>query len=444
MKHVKLPSIAQLLLFLGIAIGYAPTFLKAQGEEEVTIEERIQDLRRRQVPSENVAKELTENLQKLGETIGLEAKEQKDIQDLTAKLKNLATQTTDTYTQSEAHLSLPYIRKLIAENFPDTEKYLNIISSALAKEAKFKKTHDVFYHAQDNIWRIPRDLYRKLYERLHPLTQKVKDFEFMRWERPQDEKSSKEFILDELRHYGFIDDDLPAVKSVLLSVNLALFGNVGNTKKCTWEYFMSPTSVQKPSPGSFESVLNMFGASYKYVDQLINLSSLLRTKEQTLLQIFIPKTLTDDVSYIAFGRGMPADQQTIDWIADNLARRRKHQKSYPYMKSLEALHNKFREEKEKNPIYKELLERAEEGDFSVSELLEIYRNNPHRIDNINALQARLTFTNSILTDPSLPIKFFHYDTLSQNAENQYNKRLDEIVDLITQELLRKAKAETEK
>jgi len=432
----------QLLLFLGGILFFVP-LLKAK-EEEVSIEERVEELRRRNVPLENVAESLTENLQKIGEKINLATEDQEKIEGLAEKLKNLVTQTPDTYTQSEAHLSLPHVRELIAKNYPDAEKFLNVISSALVKEAKFKKTHYVFYHAQDNIWRIPRDLYFKLYERLHPLSQKIEDFEFIRWEIPKSQKSAKEFILDELRHYGFIDDDLPAVKAVLLSVNLALFGNVGKPKKCTWEYFMNSTSIQKPSPESFKNVLDMFGASYERVDQLINLASLLRTKEQTLLQIFIPKGLVDDVAYMAFGRGMPAHQQTMGWIAENIKRKKKHQKWYSYMESLEELHNKFKEEKEKNPLYRELVERAEKGDFSVSSLLEIYCNTPWKIDYINDVQARLTFTNSILTDPSLPIKFFHYSTIPQDTENQYNKKLDRIADLIVQKRLMKAKAETEK
>ncbi len=426
-----------LLFLLGVTFFSTPSFLNARDE----IEEKIEELERRNVPLENVMESLAEKIQYLGGKINLSAEEQAKIKSLSKKLKNLAAQAPDAYTQSEAHLSLPYIRSLLAKNFPNAENYLNIISSVFVKEAIFKKTHYVFYHAQDNKWRIPRDLYYKLYERLRPISATIKDFEFIRWQIPERQMTAKEFILDELRQSGFIDDDLPDIKAVLVSVNLALFGNVGNTKRCTWEYFMEPTSIEKPSPGSFKSVLDMFGASYNHIDRLINLDSLLRTKEQTLLQIFIPKELVDDIAYLAFGRGMPAHQQTMDWIVNNVARKRKYQKRYPYMKSLEELHNKFKKEKDKNPLYRELIERAEKGDFSLSSLLEIYCNTPWKIDDINNLQARLTFTNSILTDPSLPIKFFHYDTIPEDIEKKYNTELDKIADLIVQERLMKAKTE---
>jgi len=371
----------------------------------------------------------------------LTPEEKERIEGLTEKLKNLTAQTPDIFTQSQAHLSLRKIRELIARNY-NINPYLNVIVSALVREGELKKTHYAFYHAQDSIWRIPQDLYRKLYEQLDPLSRKIKDFEFLRWNLPKKEEGAQEFMIKGLKRFGLIDDTKEEAKVFLLSANIALFGNVGNQTECTWEYFVNQPSHRKLTPGDFEDVLDIFGASHKYIGELMNLSNFLRTKENTLVQIFVPKEIVDYISYLAFASGMPADQETMAWILQNVKLRKKFHKPHKYMDAFRETTRVFREKQEKNPLFKELLERAEEGDFSVSELLEIYCNTPWKIDNINYLQARLVFSNKILTTPDIGIKFFRYDTIPWEKTEKYGKKLDEIVDQIIQELVSKAKAET--
>ena len=358
------------------------------------------------------------------------------------KLKALvaAKKGADKYTQSEAHLSLRHIRELITRTY-NIEPYLNIISSCIAKEAEFKRSHYVFYHALANVWRVPQDLYRKLYERLNPLQEKTKDFEFLRFTSGDLEVSAKTFVVDQLVNYGLINDNLGETSAVVLSCNLAIFGNVGFAGESTWEYFMTPKSHFTPGPESFKEILDNFDATHEYMDQLIQLSDILYRQEQTLLQICIPKTIVDYVAYIAFLQGIPADKQTMDWILENIPR--KQQKYYtPYQKSLEKIHTVFETEQDKFPLFKELQERAKEGEFSMSALLEIYRNTPRKIDNINYLQARLVFTKDILRTPGIGIKYFRYDTIPREKLQEYNQKLDEIVDQIIQEKFSRAKAET--
>ncbi len=443
MKQANLSFKKQLLLFLGITLFFAPSLLKAEGQEEITIEKRIEELRRRQIDPAIIVKRLATGVQDISKKIDLSPEEQKRIQEQMKKLKSLVAEKKgpDKYTQSEAHLSLRHIRELITRTY-NIEPYLNIVSSCIAREGELKQSHYVFYHGLRNIWRVPQDLYRKLYERLHPLTQKIEDFEFLRWKPSGDLKvSAQTFIVDQLVNYGLINDNYPDTSAILLSTNLALFGNVGFAGEATWEYFVKPKSHITPKPENFKEILDIFGATHEYIGQLIQLSDILYTKEQTLMQIFIPKEIVDYVAYIAFLQGIPADKQTMDWILEHVPRKRK--KLYTqYEKALKKIREVFKTEQDRFPIFKELHERAEEGDFSVSALLEIYRNTPRKIDNINYLQARLVFTKDVLMTPGIGIKYFRYDTISREKMREYNQKLDEIVDQIIQERLSRAKAET--
>ncbi|MGB8367290.1 MAG: hypothetical protein WCD44_02930, partial [Candidatus Babeliales bacterium] len=441
-KHLYFLLIRQFLFFLGVTLLQMTTICSSQ-EQKITIDERIEELKRRNVPPENIANNLVEKFQYLGGKINLTPEDKKKIAELTEKLRNLTAQTSDTFTQSEAQLSLKKIRELIAHNY-NIYPYLNVIFSSFAKEGELKKTHYVFYHAQDNVWRIPRDLYRKLYERLDPLSKKIKDFEFLRWNLPSKEIGAQQFVVEGLKRFGLINDTKREAKVFLLSTNLALFGNVGNSSECSWDYFVKQPSHRKLKADDLKDILNTFGVDQKYIQQVLNLSQLLRTKENTLLQIFIPKDIVDYVSYVAYASGIPADKQTIEWILQNIKQRKKYKKPHKYMNSFMEITKEFKTAQKENPLFKELLERAEKGDFNVSDILEIYCNTPWEIENINYLQARLVFSNKILMTPDIGIKIFRYDAISREKLNQYEEKLTAIVNQMVEELLNKVKNKNNK
>src|SRR5271163_2421852 len=45
---------------------------------------------------------------------------------------------SDRFTQTEAHLYLKPIRTLIEKNYPDTERYLDVVATVIANEAEHK------------------------------------------------------------------------------------------------------------------------------------------------------------------------------------------------------------------------------------------------------------------------------------------------------------------
>ncbi len=358
--------------------------------------------------------------------------------------KLYAEETQNKYTQTEAHLHLGKIRKLIKTRYDDTiksdekplEMYLDTIAATLAKEGEFKKTHYVFYHGQTIEWRILQDLYRKLYEKFSPNDGKLTNFEFLRFEESEYTKSPTEFLQEQMKGdegYDLINDNEGNLYLMLLSGNLSLFGNVGFEGECSWEYFTHHHTRKAPNKALIEKIFDTFGIGHAYVDDIMNLNELLQiTSEQQLFQIFVPKKLVDTIAYLAFTEGIPADRDALAWVEKNLPQKFSTQYTQ-FKKKLDKLRETIQKEGEKNKLFANLLERIDNEDFSVAALLKTYCNTPETIENINYLQARLLFTKNILLNPFTGIKIFRYTRLSKKQEAAYQAKLAEIMGRIIRE-----------
>lgn len=335
---------------------------------------------------------------------------------------------SDKFTQSEAHMSLPEIKKLIAKNY-DLKPYDKFIAAILSNEKKYKDGYYVFYHGTDNVWRLPQDLYTQLYAYFNPLGYRAtKDFTFLRFEDEYGPSSAQEFLVTELKKSGLINDH-GKMGAILLSVNLALFGNVGVPSECTWEYFIKSRGHANPSRATYEKIMDKFGLTHKYIDQLMSLVKLYDTKEQTIVQIFIPKNKIDQIGYLSWIKGIPAHKETMDWVKRSV-KNKKYPKTQP---AIVDLTETFKYEQEINPIFKNLMERVEAGDFSLDDFLHIYRNNPEKIVDINDVMARLIFTPDVLLNPDSGVKFFRFSTATPERLQLYHQRLNEVVDKIIAE-----------
>jgi hypothetical protein len=80
-----------------------------------------------------------------------------------------------------------------------------------------------------------------------------------------------------------------------------------------------------------------------------------------------------------------------------------------------------------NPLYKELIDAVENGDFGVDAFLKVYRNNPSELKNVNDTQARLVITNDVLLNPGSGVKFFSYFTTPREEQDSYIKKLNALV-----------------
>ena len=96
------------------------------------------------------------------------------------------------------------------------------------------------------------------------------------------------------------------------------------------------------------------------------------------------------------------------------------------MRALEALKAQFKKDPS-NPLFKEMLENVEKGDYSINAYLNMYCNNPEDVHGMNYAQARLLLTDDILLNPISGVKIFRYNDIENAVMDKYEDKLDEII-----------------
>lgn len=338
----------------------------------------------------------------------------------------------DLFTQTEAYFQIPDLREFVTKEFTgsfEVVRYMDVVSRVLTNEAEFRKTHWAFYHTMSNDWTVWQDVLTKLYNHFNPSAQKKNDeFVFFRIKGQKRPQQAKSFLLTSLREYGLVDDNNEAA-GILLSTNLSLFGNTGLGSESSWRYFMKEKEHSMPTEERYAEIMDEFDLPHTYIKELMELGKLLETKQQTLVQIFVPKNMIDEVGYLAWATGIPAHQATIDWVRDNVAKRIfKGRAGKPgALWALLAIKDKFKKEQEKNPLFKEMLENIEKGDYSLNAYLNLFCNKPWDLPNINYVQARLLFAEDILLNPESGVKMFRHTEVNYRKKRTYERRLDEII-----------------
>lgn len=338
----------------------------------------------------------------------------------------IESKASDRFTQTEAHLFLPKIRDLIEKEY-EVEKYLNIISAVIANEATFKDTHYAFYNTTPNMWRLAQDLYTRLYAYEHPLSVKAGGFKFLRFDIEAVEITAQDFLLKELKEKGLVDDNT-ATGAIMLSVNLSLFGNVGFPGECSWQYFVKPQGHKTPSRELYANMMDQFGLTHKYIDEIMSLFKIYDTEEDTIIQVLVPKEKVDEIGYLAWVKGIPAHSETINWILKNSKTKFfKHTKP-----TIEKLAAQFAKNQD-HPLFKSMIKDVQSGEFSLDNFLKIYRNTPWKIDEINDVTARLLFTKDVLLNPESGVKLYRFSMVSRERLREYNTKLNAIVEKLIAE-----------
>lgn len=356
-------------------------------------------------------------------------------------------------TQSEAHMSMPTIRKAVEATYHINENTLfqRLWSSAIKRERQFNDTHYVFYTGFSNEWRVPQDLYLKLYARFHPLSLNIKEFRAFRW-MPAKHVLPQELLKSEFKKHGLVNDNAPHLKFYLLSSNVALFGNVGAPTECTIEYFLSKQSHKKVDEAVFKAILDIFGVNYDYLAAIMGLSDkyfsvdpmnlylgkdkkLQKRWIQTMSQIFIPKDIVDYTAYIAWARGIPYEEKLIAWIHEQKQKGQADSVEHPLRKAFKDITKLFKDQQENHPLFREILKGIEQGSYRISKILDDYKRKPEPY--MNSLQARLIMTSQYIGNPGSNVHVFDYDAISQKNKDAYEKELNEITDKIFFEFLEK-------
>jgi len=389
---------------------------------------------------QDIAKERQERLRRRGPgKVALQnevAKQaERDNIDTRSFQEVIVATTPDRFTQTEAHLHLSSVRKLVNDSYR-VEPYLDVVSTVIANEARFRASHYAFYNTTSNMWRLAQDLYTRLYARFNP-GQEKSHFTFLRFNDESVNSTAQGFLVNELREKGLVDDN-SETGAILLSVNLSLFGNVGFPGECSWQYFVLPQGHKAPRRETFENMMKKFGLTDKYIDELMALIPIYDTKEDTIVQVLVPKEKIDQIGYLAWVKGIPAHQGTINAI---LAASRS-KAFYKVKTTMEKLTERFAAEKENNPLYKDMMAAVLAGDFSLDSFLKVYCNKPWDIKEINDVTARLLFTPDVLLNPDSGVKFYRFSTVHSDKLKEYSTKLNAIIDRLIAEKDAQDDAET--
>lgn len=337
-------------------------------------------------------------------------------------------EVVDTFTQTEGFLSLQKMRDLITKHY-NVVAYQAIIDDALEREQLYKNSHYVFYHGTDSAWRVSQDLYMQLYAYFKDPKKAIgKSFLFLRF---NDESNSGEdatdFLLRESYASGLINDHI--LKEKLLSVNFSLFANTGSPGECSWQFFFKSRGHIAPTKEVYEKILDKFGVARKYIPQLIALEKLYKTQEEMLIQIFVPQYYVDHIGYVAWIRGIPAHPKLIAWIMTAV----KNKKFKSNGAAMDYLAKKFKQERENNPLFAEMIGAIKDGDFALDAYLHTYRNEPQQLSNINRVIGQLILGTDVLLNPVSGVKFFRYSTATQQQLDKYHQQLNKLVDTMIRE-----------
>ena len=347
---------------------------------------------------------------------------------------------TSHMTQSEAHLSIPANRREVETwyHVNDNPFFQDIWRLADSREQKFNDTHYVFYNATTNIWRIPQDLFLKLF--LQPRRHdRIQSFRVFRFTNAQD-ISPEEYIKDIMNRFGMIDDTKRLEKEYLMSTNLALFGNVDNPGESSFTYWLDARSNTSVDADSIRRVFKFFGLNNEVqmkeilaLDQYLQGESvqlLLKTKNAqkeyvnkwpgTLYQIFIPKEIVDQVAYLSWIRGVPYDTDLVSLVVQKV-----HHMSPA--RAFDEVRRDFEYQKMNNWLYRKVYEGIDQGAYKVAAKLDWYKRSPECVPYLNNLQARLIITPKYLRNYGTNVHVFAYDTISGQNKYLYEQELDRIV-----------------
>ena len=306
---------------------------------------------------------------------------------------------------------------------------MGVVSRMMAKEAELKKTHWAFYHGIINEWTVWQDTLTKLSHHFNPSTAKKDgDFIFLRTKGGGVNQPTKEFLVSQLQENGLVDDN-NETKGLLLSTNLSPFGNTGFEGESTWRSFIHAHSHTEPTRELYKKIMDQFQLPDTYINELMALVPMLHSRHEALLQVFIPKTIVDETAYLSWVTGIPAYDEIISWVRNNV-KDKKYRSGHGKtgeMRALESLKRDFKKEQEKNKVFRDLLQSVERGDYSVNGYLNIYCNKPWELPGLNYTQVRLILTNDMLLNPQSGIKMFRYNEINNEQQEKYEQRLDEII-----------------
>ena len=351
-------------------------------------------------------------------------------------------------SQSQAHMSVPKVQQRMLQQVSDLVKNKKIIEQTLKKEQELKNTHYVFYTAIP-YFHLFQDVTRKMYKRTVGSTGGLKDksFQFIRYllndSTYSQYKDITAFLLDEIQKFGCIDDNEVRLKTILVSSNLSLLGNIGYTGESTWYFFNNPQPWGEVRRDFLEASLVSYGYSTQFLDELIGLTEYLKDEAgnlgSDLFQICIPKNMVDSVGYVSWRIGIPYDTAFIPKVFGANTMKEFTDKNLSYLQTKEAIASFRAAWTARDPqvvsAVNQHIENVKRKHFYLSPFLNKYTSTPESVPPINNAQARLLISNKTLLNPASNIRFYRYYELNPDKEKTYKAELKSIINRMEEEKL---------
>lgn len=313
-------------------------------------------------------------------------------------------------TQTEAHLS---VSQEYVDSVWSSEKIRlkSFIDKVMACEREHNDDYYVFYHAQMREFCVLHDFLKEFYQFFN-MSKPFDDFAFLRvWSDGVSDTSTaslQDFIdsYEKGKSHGYgsehpkWDDHEDYLRRSLLSVNLSLFGNTTQRcmGECTFDFFTRSRSVGfYDATPLIESMLIKCGINSSAAsNKLMNIAAkTLKSSEGALMQIFIPKSYVDRCVYLSHDYGTPYRTPVVSSSFD--AKKGRH--------------------------------------MNISSVLELYKNSPEKIANIDELQARILFYPDGMLDPNSGIKIIRYTTVPEGTMTYYEREIKALAEELFTEML---------
>lgn len=347
-------------------------------------------------------------------------------------------------SQSHTHLNNWYIQKKLREEH-GLSRNNHVINAALTREIELAKQGYVVFYTAVPYMRLFQDITRKMYKavvgKIGALQEKA--FQFIRYtyDDPIYKKyrDVQEFLYDEIKKEGIIDDNEIRLRTILVSTNIAFFGNIGFSGESTYNYFNNPQPWVSANPEWLRASLQSFGYSEKFLSELMNLAVDIVTDTGDIFQIFVPINMVDRVGYLSWRQGIPFD---FDFISKMFERENmtfgKGDLIFgqEIIDKIAAFKAKYKaKDPEAVQMVKELLENVKNKRYFLSAFLDNYKKGTlaqYKNRVLNFYQARLLIGPWML-DPRMGLKIYRYSTLGEERELMYKERLKEIFKRMEQE-----------
>lgn len=310
------------------------------------------------------------------------------------------------FTQTEAYLTKPELKKTLLESEAFTEDSsplrensgkLNELLARTLNQERIHRDYYVLYHAQNKKFILFYDILKELIKQT--LKKEHTAFEYLRVPGPATYNKK----LAEIVKKGFEWDHDPEVKKMLLSVNLSLFGNASvTTGESSFSALLFDRSILPPER-LFELIFDSFELDRAFIEKFKNLFKKYEPQEGNLLQIFIPKDVINTYVYLSQAYGRLLSMPMIHHAAIPLKPvviRKDGKTDVLDLKTIDA-----------------------------QTYLALFRNHPEDISayDMDRMQGRLLITNDFLLNPESGVKIYRYNTIPLKEALQYKKELSRLI-----------------